>query len=67
MLRRVQCWGGNNSGQLGQGDTEDRGDTPESLGANLAPIEFGSSDVVSAIDCGSSHTCALLQDGSIKV
>lgn len=62
-----QCWGRNNNGQLGQGDNVDRGDTADSLGANLAAIEFGDSDVPTAIDCGSFFTCALMDDSSIKV
>ncbi|CAM9212563.1 unnamed protein product [Sphacelaria rigidula] len=62
----VKCWGRNNNGQLGQGDNVDRGDTADSLGANLAAIEFGDSDVPTAIDCGSFFTCALMDDSSIK-
>lgn len=56
----------NSSGQLGQGDDLDRGDSAETLGANLPAIALGTGDVPTAIDCGSFYTCALLDDGSAK-
>ena len=56
----------NSSGQLGQGDDLDRGDSAETLGANLPAIALGTGDVPTAIDCGSLYTCALLDDGSAK-
>lgn len=31
----VKCWGNNDDGALGLGDTMDRGDTDESMGDNL--------------------------------
>lgn len=56
----------NGSGQLGQGDDVDRGDSAETLGANLPAIALGTDDVPVAIDCGSFYTCALLADGTAK-
>lgn len=57
----------NNSGQLGQGEELDRrGDSPETLGANLPAVVLGTGDVPTAIDCGSFHTCILLGDNSVK-
>ena len=32
---RLKCWGGNDDGQLGLGDTGNRGDQPNEMGANL--------------------------------
>lgn len=62
-----QCWGRNNNGQLGQGDTLDRGDDPAHMGANLNSIDFGAGGSPIELDCGKFHTCALLDDDSIKV
>ncbi|MDP7003380.1 MAG: hypothetical protein QF911_07450, partial [Candidatus Thalassarchaeaceae archaeon] len=55
----VSCWGRNSWGQLGDGTTGDR-DTPtptSSLGANRTAV---------AISAGASHTCAILDDGSVS-
>jgi alpha-tubulin suppressor-like RCC1 family protein len=58
----VQCWGRNDVGQLGLGDSIHRGineTAPEvpfiSLGAPAA-----------AIYAGTSHTCALMENGSVR-
>jgi alpha-tubulin suppressor-like RCC1 family protein len=34
----AKCWGKNNHGQLGYGDTQDRGDNPHEMGDNLAKV-----------------------------
>jgi alpha-tubulin suppressor-like RCC1 family protein len=55
----VSCWGMNNDGQIGDGTTSDR-DTPtqtSSLGENRTAV---------AISAGGSHTCAILDDGSVS-
>lgn len=65
--RLLRNRGLNNSGQLGQGEELDRrGDSPETLGANLPAVALGAGDVPVAIDCGSFHTCILLADASVK-
>jgi alpha-tubulin suppressor-like RCC1 family protein len=54
----VSCWGANDDGQLGDGTTSDR-DAPtqtSSLGVNRTAV---------AISAGGSHTCAILDDGSV--
>ena len=62
----VKCWGENGSGQLGQGNTSDRGDGPGEMGDNLAPIDLGAGRTATAIAAGAGHTCAILDDGEIK-
>ncbi|MEM9074555.1 MAG: MopE-related protein [Myxococcota bacterium] len=60
----VKCWGSNTSGQLGQGDTEWRGDDPGEMGDALPSVDLGGP--VRAITAGAGHTCALLFDGALK-
>ncbi|MFN3217003.1 MAG: hypothetical protein ACE367_10945 [Acidimicrobiales bacterium] len=62
----VKCWGNNASGQLGYGDTLHRGDAPGEMGANLLPVDLGPDRTATAIAAGIAHTCALLDDGSLK-
>ncbi len=58
----VRCWGLNSSGQLGYGNTLDIGDdeTPGSVG----PVSLGLS--ATAIFAGANHTCARLDDGTLR-
>ncbi len=62
----VKCWGYNSFGQLGQGDTGFRGDRPGELGDALPPIDLGTGRTATAIEAGLDHTCALLDDRSVK-
>ena len=55
----VSCWGNNGQGQLGDGTNTDK-NTPtqtSSLGADRTAV---------AITVGTSHTCAILDDGSVS-
>ena len=62
----VKCWGENQYGQLGLGDTNDRGDGPGELGNSLPAVDLGSGRSATAVAAGGNHTCALLDDGSVK-
>ncbi len=62
----VRCWGDNDAGQLGYGDTDDRGDNAGEMGDNLAPIDLGAGRTATAIAAGSSHSCAVLDNGAVK-
>ncbi len=62
----VKCWGDNGLGQLGLGDTYDRGDEPGEMGNALSVVNLGPGAIVTAITAGHSHTCALLIDGSVR-
>ncbi len=59
---RVRCWGGNGSGQLGYGNTDDIGDneTPASAG----DVNVGG--MVMQIAAGVQNTCALLYTGNVR-
>eukprot|EP01083_Nonionella_stella_P203961 743850_1 len=57
---RTKCWGSNGFGQLGYGDTIQRGGTPDSMGDNLPFVNVGPNYVIRQIAPGGAHTCALL-------
>ncbi|MCA1684031.1 MAG: chromosome condensation regulator, partial [Actinobacteria bacterium] len=61
----VRCWGENLYGQLGYGNTTNLGDnnaTPDTAG----PVRLGSGRTAIAISAGDAHTCAVLDDGSVR-
>ncbi len=62
----VKCWGINNFGQLGIGDTANRGDNPGEMGASLPAVNLGTGRTATALSAGNDHTCALLDNGSVK-
>ena len=64
--RSVKCWGGNNVGQLGLGDADSRGDEPGEMGDQLPAVDLGTGRTATALSSNDSHTCALLDDGSVK-
>jgi alpha-tubulin suppressor-like RCC1 family protein len=62
--KSVKCWGSNNEGQLGLGDTSKRGNDSGEMGENLPAVDLGR--VATAISAGGYHTCAILDDKSVK-
>jgi alpha-tubulin suppressor-like RCC1 family protein len=62
----VKCWGENNLGQLGLGDTINRRDNSSYMGDNLTIVDLGSGRTATAIATGDSHTCVILDNASIK-
>ncbi|WP_217914233.1 DUF11 domain-containing protein [Miltoncostaea marina] len=62
----VRCWGFGGNGRLGYGSTDaiadEAGETPASAG----PVALGAGRVAHAISLGFSHTCALLDDGTLR-
>lgn len=60
----VKCWGRNHLGQLGYGDTVDRGEDQAAMGDALPIVPLGAP--VLAIAAGHYHTCALLDGGAVK-
>ena len=65
----VKCWGRNNYGQLGYGDTEYRGDEPGEMGDNLPPIDLGiggTGRIIAQISASFSHTGVLFDNGAVK-
>lgn len=62
----VRCWGDNSYGQLGLGDRDARGDAPMELGSALPPVDLGTGRYALRIALGKAHSCALLDDGTVK-
>ncbi len=63
---RLKCWGWNNEGQLGQGDTQQRGDEPGEMGNALPPINLGAGRTVKTVVGGGYHLCAILDNDRVK-
>jgi alpha-tubulin suppressor-like RCC1 family protein len=58
----VRCWGRNANGQLGTGNTAAVGDNERPSTVN--PVNVGRA--VTQIAAGTNHTCALLDDGTVR-
>lgn len=63
---RIKCWGINSSGQLGLGDTANRGDNPGEMGDALGFVDLGAGQIANSISSNGGNTCALLADGRMR-
>ena len=63
---QLKCWGNNVAGQLGYGDTQNRGGQPGEMGAALPFVDVGESHRVKQVSVGYTFTCALLEDATVK-
>jgi cysteine-rich repeat protein len=61
----LKCWGGNDWGTLGLGDTNNRGDEPGEMGDALPAVDLGIGRTAKSVAVG-RHICAVLDDGSVK-
>ena len=62
----VKCWGDNWYGKLGLGEPSSRGDGPGEMGDNLPAVDLGTGRTAKMISAGGFHTCAVLDDDSVK-
>jgi alpha-tubulin suppressor-like RCC1 family protein len=60
----VRCWGYGNEGQLGYGSRNHVGDNE--LPSALGPVYLGTGRTATAITAGGNHTCAVLDDGTVR-
>ena len=63
---KIKCWGWNEYGQLGLGDTEGRGDDTGEMGDNLPYVDLGTGRTVKVLSSGDIHACAILDNDKIK-
>ncbi len=64
--RSLKCWGLNNLGQLGLEDSANRGDNSGEMGDALPAINLGSGRTALSVSAGSSNTCAVLDNDTVK-
>jgi cysteine-rich repeat protein len=62
----LKCWGENSYGQLGLGDTENRGDQPKEMGEALPSVDLGAGRTARSVAVGWNSICALLDNGAVK-
>ena len=61
----IKCWGANEYGQLGYGDTENRGDDDNEMGCNLDEVSLPDWFVPVEVVSGTNHTCAISSNQSM--
>jgi alpha-tubulin suppressor-like RCC1 family protein len=59
----IRCWGRNDDGELGQGNTDDVGDDP---GESTVRVDLGPGRTAVALSAGAFHTCAILDTGQVR-
>lgn len=62
----LKCWGAGGNGRLGYGNTTSKGDNANEMGDNLLPVNLGTGRTAVEVVAGGSHTCALLDNASVK-
>ena len=62
----LRCFGRNNNGQLGIGNTTLVGNAANTMGAKLVPTKLGAGRKAISVAAGSTHTCVLLDDNTVK-
>ena len=62
----LKCWGSGGNGRLGTGATNNLGDGANEMGNSLAVVDLGSGRTVRAISAGIAHTCAVLDNSTVK-
>ena len=66
MILALQCWGLNENGRLGLGDTHNRGNASDQMGNALSEVSLGQDFQVTDISLGHDFTCVLSLVGTVK-
>ncbi|HEX6390386.1 MAG TPA: hypothetical protein VFZ89_13080 [Solirubrobacteraceae bacterium] len=61
---QVKCWGNGGQGRLGYGNTDTIGDTEKP--STVGTVDLGAGRSARGIAAGYEHTCALLDDGTVR-
>jgi len=61
----LKCWGENQYGRLGYGDSTDRGDDTNEMGDNLEYVNLGEGIKSHLINLGKDFTCSISNDDSM--
>lgn len=62
----LKCWGYNAFGQLGLGHALDQGVAANQMGDNLNAVSLGTGRTALSLSAGASHTCARLDNNTLK-
>jgi len=62
----MKCWGRNDEGQLGYGDSNERGDGANEMSDYLPGVNLGTGRTAIELFGGLFHTCAIIDDDSLK-
>lgn len=62
----LKCWGYNDVGRLGLGDTVDRGGNPGDMGDGLTEVSLGTGRKAKAVASGHANTCVILDNYTVK-
>jgi cysteine-rich repeat protein len=62
----LRCWGLNDDGQLGQGNTDEIGDGPDEMGDNLPKVDLGSNNIPMDFAVSRTRVCAIMTTGKLK-
>ena len=62
----IKCWGRNDDGQLGLGDTDERGDEEGEMGVNLNVVDLGTNFTARIVATGYLHTIVISTNGTVK-
>jgi alpha-tubulin suppressor-like RCC1 family protein len=62
----VKCWGKNDKGQLGLGNTNNVGPPPAQMGNALLTVDLGAGRTAKEIFAGHRHVCVILDNNFLK-
>ena len=62
----VKCWGRNDQGQLGYGDTTTRGHQSGTMGNDLPAVDLGDTFTAAQVLVGDQHSCAVSDGDELK-